>query len=383
MEHILKGLVASRFGGGGEKLAWTEPAKTVEDKTTITWDGNTEGLVVSTCSSSTPPKFYKVAELPMDMTTEELYALDCAKMTIDGVVVSSNTDGIFNDYPSRGGIRFLSTASDPQIAIARFDDASTTCEYYGLSSTIMSFPQAGIYARADTSSGKLVATEFSFTIMTNIPEVVHTIDPKYIKDMYYEETVWSPVVDFRGIFTAEALWVAYSEYENGTPFKAVINGEEYYEFTRVNGGTNNEVYYSTSDGKYSATANMKNLSVSHNAESWEWYTGETIVHTIPPKYLPYATIDVKQSMLEDGSGIDWDSVEISTSLTMEEMYEHWIDGGMVRVVPYITIDGNTTAVGADVVNYIGLNSPNLEDGLIINTSNYSYIMLPDGTITFA
>ena len=111
------------------------------------------------------------------------------------------------------------------------------------------------------------------------------IDPKHIKDMYYEDAVWSPIIDpDLGRFTDTMLAEAYAEYEKGGSLKAVINGVDYTDFTYANNSKGFSISVNGTDFVY--TANMMNSTNSHNAESWEWYTEKAVIHPVPLKYLP-------------------------------------------------------------------------------------------------
>lgn len=277
MDHILKALIGGKFGGGGEKLAWSEPAKAATKVTSITWDGNTSGLVKTTLKDAgSGPTHYKVADLPDGWDADVVSNLNdlADSIKINGILLSEQeymTPSESEEY-NCWGARCADADGNWRATVTVVTQADTLAWHAQLSPNgWLKYPEPGIYFSTEVTS-------FECTEVVEIPEVVHPV---------------------------------------------------------------------------------------------------------PPKYLPYATIDIKYSMLEDGSDVDWENGEISTSLTMEEMYEHWINGGMVRVVHYITIDGNTTAVGADVVNFISIDPLNPESGLIINTMDFSFTMLPDGTIPFA
>lgn len=257
-----------------KNMYYTEPGKTAERITSITWDGNTSGLVKTTVTTGSGATLYKVADLPDGWDASVVSNLNdlADSIKINGILLSEQayrTPGESEEY-NCWGARCTDIANSATVTVVtQADTLAWTAQL--TPNGYIKFPEPGIYFSTHITS-------FECTEAVEVPEVVHPV---------------------------------------------------------------------------------------------------------PPKYLPYATIDIKYSMLEDGSDVDWENGEISTSLTMEEMYEHWISGGMVRVVTYITIDGNTTAVGADVVNYIGIDALNPESGLIINTMEYGYTMLPDGTITFA
>jgi hypothetical protein len=270
-----------------KNMYYTEPGKTAEKITSITWDGNTSGLVKTTLKNAgSGPTHYKVADLPDGWDADVVSNLNdlADSIKINGILLSEQeymTPSESEEY-NCWGARCADADGDWMATVTVVTQADTLAWTAQLTlNGFLKYPEPGIYFSTEVTS-------FECTEVVEIPEVVHTIDPKYL------------------------------------PYA-----------------------------------------------------------TIDPKYLPYATINVKYSMLEDGSDFDMDNIEVSTSLTIEEMYEHWMSGGLVRVVTYFPIDGNTTAVGAEVVNYIGMDSPNPEDGLIISTRNDSFIMLPDGTITFA
>ena len=255
---------------------YTEPARTVEDKISINWDGDTTRLVWSICNKASFPQFYKVADLPEGMTEADILSLDYTKMTINGSPVTSAQMEILDSSFTGNGTRAFGTSS-PQIVMAAYSEASFQCWYFG-SGEDMYFPEAGIYFRDAVES-------FETTFVVNIPEVVHTIDPKYIKDMYCEGTEWSPVMDsIMGKFTNVALNDAYYEYENGGSLKAVINGVDYTDFSQSIGSKGPTIHVTGTD--FAFELNMMNSTYSHNADSWEWYKEKTVIHTVPLKYLP-------------------------------------------------------------------------------------------------
>lgn len=153
---------------------WTEPEK--EEQKVFTWDGNTNGLVVSTCSSSMPPKFYKVADLPEGMAEEDILALDYTKMIVDGDT-PTYTELFDVDFTGNGARVF--GVSSPKVVMTAYDNAYFPCSYYGAPTVNMYFPEAGIYAVSSV-------TEFSFVCTT--PEVIHTIAHKYLPEPYVLDT---------------------------------------------------------------------------------------------------------------------------------------------------------------------------------------------------
>lgn len=133
-----------------------------------------------------------------------------------------------------------------------------------------------------------------YVLIETDPCTPFSIDPRKIKDMYYEETIWSPLIDpTLGRFTDTALANAYVEYENGGSLKAVINGVDYTDFIYTINSKGFSISVNGTDFVY--TANMMNGTNSHNAESWEWYTEVTTIHYVPSKYLPtpYVLDDTK------------------------------------------------------------------------------------------
>ena len=216
-----------------------------------------------------------------------------------------------------------------------------------------------------------------------------TIDPKHIKDMYYEDVAWSPIIDpALGRFTDTMLAEAYEEYKNGGLLKAVINGVDYTDFTYANNSKGFSISVNGTDFVY--TANMMNSTNSHNAESWEWYTGEMTVKTIDPKYLPtdglgsggggfglglldnydielvtFKTIDqatipsyIEISTKDDGSTFEYDGLLIWTDVKsgysytditfngQTGMYAHEISHGKKDVMNLYLTDGSAMVVCA-------------------------------------
>lgn len=113
-------------------------------------------------------------------------------------------------------------------------------------------------------------------------DVVHTLDPKYIKDMYYSETLKKYVSGYTGFylatgegtqsFTIEKIRYNGAVYEN-------VSGRQSMQY----------VYYDLGDVRVSVNMSSKKIWVADDdvtETGIEFYTDVTVTHPVPDAYMP-------------------------------------------------------------------------------------------------
>lgn len=196
---------------------------------TLTWDGNTEGLEM--CNEG----FYLIS--PTIVALDDLVnGIDYGVTYPDGT-----TEGGFVDFASIeqswGVVGTLVTVTFVAIPYDNFA--------LSLGATNLVFPKAGIWA-APMPDGTYThyITIPGYTGFKTVTTTVKTLDPKYIKDMYYEEVTevggdtltWDGNTE--GLVGLGVLWKvsdivpSVTDLANGGLIAGVLNGETTsYEFT--------------------------------------------------------------------------------------------------------------------------------------------------------
>ena len=154
------------------------------------------------------------------------------------------------------------------------------------------------HSLAIMGSGSTSDPAMSFSITAEIEqerEVVHTLDPKYIEDMYYSE-IGEDVIG-----TGANGWIKVTNYQAITIPKMAIKGT-IYENVPVNRVANRYVYYVV--GGYTLEFDRMSSSMNANGLSDDdvvFYGQTQIYHKIPDEYIPDWVASV-----DDIIQSDWD-----------------------------------------------------------------------------
>lgn len=113
-------------------------------------------------------------------------------------------------------------------------------------------------------------------------DVVHTLDPKYIKDMYYSETLKKYVSGYTGFCLAtggstQSLTIEKIRYD-GAVYENV-SGRQSMQY----------VYYDLGDVRVSVNMSSKTIYVAGDdvtETGIEFYTDVTVTHPVPDAYMP-------------------------------------------------------------------------------------------------
>lgn len=168
---------------------------------------------------------------------------------------------------------------------AYFGNASLyTYDYEGREDTgepffviVMSPPGGGdVMAVVATQSAMEASCSATF-----VADKVHTLDPKYIKDMYYSE---ENEVSGTGFDAWQSSLVA------GSPviYKVRVNGVDYRNVSPTSVGQGH-AYYNLGDVLLHVDMTVKKIFVSEGDVSVDdivFYWIETVYHQIPPEFLP-------------------------------------------------------------------------------------------------
>lgn len=154
---------------------------TVEKTLTITWDGNTDGKVQATEDGELIP-MYKISD--EILTEEQLHDATC---TMNGY--TAPLKDMWDDELANGNVicrEDITAFMNPPLCAVRAENVN-------IDGTSIVFPEPGIYSVNSGNGNYFSRIETTHTVMEKV-NVVHYLDPKYIKDMYYntsdvEETV--------------------------------------------------------------------------------------------------------------------------------------------------------------------------------------------------
>lgn len=183
----------------------------VEKPLTITWNGNTDGKVQvfdSTSGESQP--IFKISD---QILTEEQFR--GSTLTINGY--TAPLANMWDDELANGNIicrEDITAFMNPPFCAVRADNVNLN----GLL-----FPKKGVYAYND--GGYYYSRIVTTYTGTEKQKVIHHLDPKYIKDMYYEDS--TEVIETT-IFPQETVVVESNT--NGYPENTCVFevGETYY-----------------------------------------------------------------------------------------------------------------------------------------------------------
>ena len=189
---------------------------TVEKTLTITWDGNTDGKVQATEDGELIP-MYKISD--EILTEEQLHDATC---TMNGY--TAPLKDTWDDELANGNVicrEDITAFMNPPLCAVRAENVN-------IDGTSIVFPEPGIYSVNSGNGNYFSRIETTHTVMEKV-NVVHHLDPKYIKDMYYstsdvEETVLVNNLTFDSYDAGDA---PQCNFIPGQKYSVIWNGTRY------------------------------------------------------------------------------------------------------------------------------------------------------------
>lgn len=288
-----------------EDMYYTEPAKAQERVTSITWDGNTSGLVETTLTTGSGPTHYKVADLPDGWDETTVRNLDLSKIKINGLVLSGTEFGTPNENEISSGCYGwrcfdIDTSSNATVTIVWTAGAQAWTAQLSLNGWLK-YPEPGIYFSTEITS-------FECTEAVEIPEVVHRLKSKYIGAFNYEKILVEELTPDSDQ-TPSCTFIVKDAYDvvwNGVVYENVecvdnhgyrcLGGDDYPFYIDDDGG----------DGFY-----------LEPEDSWETVT---VIHknSLNPIYLPEPLTD------SGGTSAEWEQIAnyslVEATQTIESLW---------------------------------------------------------------
>lgn len=130
-------------------------------------------------------------------------------------------------------------------------------------------------------------------------DVVHTLDPKYIKDMYYSKTEFSGITGYDG-------WAYITNQQPVTLPLVEINGKKYTDCKATD--ESRYIRYHIGTGSITFDRGTRTMSFSGYGDITEndilFYTTYTKVTTIPEKYIPEEIARTEQIVKPNWNTVD-------------------------------------------------------------------------------
>lgn len=130
-------------------------------------------------------------------------------------------------------------------------------------------------------------------------DVVHTLDPKYIKDMYYSKTEFSGITGYDG-------WAYITDQQPVTLPLVEINGKKYTDCKATD--ESRYIKYYIGNGSITFDRGTRTMSFSGYGDITEndilFYTMFTKVITIPEKYIPEEIARTEQIVKPNWNTVD-------------------------------------------------------------------------------